>query len=255
MSTLGRAAAGLVGFWGVLFALFAPDGASAQAESHVRVIVESAAVRAGPTMSFRRVYLAERGEVFPVLSRATAGYWFRIELPDSTVGWIAGDAVHPDQTGARGDRWLDWLFAPPPLPGANAELALTAGVLGAGGMLALRPAVLLDPAFGFELNGVVSVATAGRMWMLTFGPIVNLCPRWPIVPFGTIQGGVTNSHPNADSFLLDSGTVATLSGGAGLRIGFHYRLTLRLEAREHVFFQPDRTVSQEEFSAGLTVMF
>ena len=90
--------------------------------------------------------------------------------------------------------------------------------------------------------------------MLTVGPIVNIAPRWPVVPFATVQGGLTSSRPNADSFLLESGTVATVSAGAGLRIGFHYRVTLRLEAREHVF-EPDRTVSKEEFSAGLTVMF
>lgn len=234
-------------------------GASAQdAEPYVRVIVEHAIVRAGPSMGFRRVYVAERGEVFAVLSRATQGYWFRIELPDSTQGWIAGDAVHPHQLGgddAAQGRFLGWLFAPPPLPGAHGEIAITAGVLGDGGMLAVRPSVLLDPAFGIECTGIASVATAGRILMLTVGPIVNVAPRWPVVPFATVQGGVTSSRPNADSFLLDSGTVATLSAGAGLRIGFHYRITLRLEAREHVFFEPDRTVSQEEFSAGLTVMF
>jgi hypothetical protein len=75
------------------------------------------------------------------------------------------------------------------------------------------------------------------------------------VPFLVVHAGITRSQPNADSFLLDSGTIATLSGGGGLRIGFHYRLTLRLEVREHVFFEPDRTVSKEELSAGLTVMF
>ena len=41
----------------------------------------------------------------------------------------------------------------------------------------------------------------------------------------------------------------------GLRLGFHYRLTLRLEARAYTFFEPDRFVAQEEFSAGLTVFF
>jgi hypothetical protein len=49
--------------------------------------------------------------------------------------------------------------------------------------------------------------------------------------------------------------MATLAAGAGLRIGFRYRITLRLELREHLFFEPDRTVAQEELSAGLTVFF
>jgi hypothetical protein len=229
-----------------------------ESEPYARVIVEHATVRAGPGVGFRRVYLAERGEVFPVLSRATQGYWFRIELPDSTQGWVAGDAVHPHELTGEGtgsERWLAWLFAPPPLAVGRAEVAITGGVLGAGGMFAVRPAVLLDPAFGIELNALAGVSSAGRLWMATVGPIVNLLPRSPIVPFATIQGGVTSSRPNADSFLLKSGTIASLNAGFGVRVGFHYRITLRLEARSHVFFEPDRTGSQEEFSAGLTVVF
>jgi hypothetical protein len=229
-----------------------------ESEPYARVIVEHAAVRAGPGVGFRRVYLAERGEVFPVLSRATQGYWFRIELPDSTQGWVAGDAVHPHELtseGAPRERWLPWLFAPPPLAVGRGEVAITGGVLGGGGMFAVRPAVLLDPAFGIELNALAGVSSAGRLWMVTVGPVVNMLPRSPIVPFATIQGGVTSSRPNADSFLLESGTIASLNAGFGLRVGFHYRITLRLEARTHVFFEPDHIGSQEEFSAGLTVVF
>jgi hypothetical protein len=99
------------------------------------------------------------------------------------------------------------------------------------------------------------VARGGRLWTATAGPIVNLLPSSPIVPFATVQGGVTASSPNADSFLLGEGSIATLSAGAGLRFGFHYRLTLRLEVRTHAFFEPDRMISQEEFCAGLTVFF
>ena len=115
--------------------------------------------------------------------------------------------------------------------------------------------MLLDPAFGFELTGAAAVASGGRLLLLTVGPVVNLLPRSPVVPFATLQGGVTGSSPNADSFLLRSGAIATVNAGFGLRIGFRYRLTLRLEGRSYVFFEPNRTVSQEEFSAGLTVFF
>jgi hypothetical protein len=122
-------------------------------------------------------------------------------------------------------------------------------------MIALRPTVLLDPTFGFELSGLAAVATGGRLLQLTTGPIINVFPSSPVVPFATVQGGITASSPNADTFLLASGSIATLSAGAGLRLGFHYRITLRLEARAHLFFEPDRNVSQEELSAGLTVFF
>jgi hypothetical protein len=150
---------------------------------------------------------------------------------------------------------LPWLFAPPPLPGAHGEIAVVGGVLGDGGMIAVRPTLLLDPAFGFELSGAAVVATGGRLLMATAGPVVNVFPRSPIVPYATLQGGVTASSPNADTFLLDAGAITTLSAGAGLRLGFRYRITLRLEARTHVFFDADRAVTQEELSAGLTVFF
>lgn len=227
-------------------------------EPYARVIVERATVRAGPGIGFRGVYQAQRGEVFPLRSRASAGYWFQIELPDATLGWIAGDLVYNHEVGdaeASGGRFLPWLLAPPPLPGARGEVAISGGVLGDGGMLSLRPTVLLDPAFGFELSASAAVATGGRLLLTTVGPIVNVFPSSPVVPFATLQGGVTLSSPNADTFLLDSGGLATLSAGIGLRIGFRFRLTLRLEAREHVFFEADRRVAEKELSAGLTVFF
>jgi hypothetical protein len=228
------------------------------AEPYARVIVERATVRAGPGIGFRGVYQAQRGEVFPLRSRASAGYWFQIELPDATLGWVAGDLVFNHEVGdaeASGGRFLPWLLAPPPLPGARGEVAISGGVLGDGGMLSLRPTVLLDPAFGFELSASAAVATGGRLLLTTVGPIVNVFPSSPVVPFATLQGGVTLSSPNADTFLLDSGGLATLSAGIGLRIGFRFRLTLRLEAREHVFFEADRRVAEKELSAGLTVFF
>jgi len=202
--------------------------------------------------------VALRGDVFPIRSRAGQGYWFLVELPDSTSGFIAGDHVYAHEVvGApeRAGRLLPWLFAPPPLPAARGEVAVTGGVLAGGGLVAVRPSVLLDPAFGFELNAMAVVAEGGRLWMATGGPLFNLLPSSPIVPFATIQGGVTASSPNADSFLLGSGSIATLSAGAGLRFGFHYRITLRVEARSYAFFEPDRMISQEEFCAGLTVFF
>ena len=196
--------------------------------------------------------------MLPIHARSTQGYWFQLELPDSTYGWIAGDSVYVLEVSdeqAHGGRFMPWLFAPPPLPGAHGEVAITAGMLGSGGMIAVRPAWLLDPAFGFELSGEASVATGGRLLLATAGPIVNLFPRSPLVPFATLQGGVAASSPNADTFLLGSGAIATACAGAGFRIGFRYRITLRLEARTHVFFEPDRTITQEELSAGLTVFF
>jgi hypothetical protein len=223
---------------------------------YARVVVDVASVRAGPDATYRTVYTARRDDVFPVRARASAGYWFRIELPDGTQGFIRGDVVYNlevSDAAANGGRFLPTIFAPPPLPGARGEIALSGGTLGSGGLLVLRPSFLLDPSFGLELTSGASVARGGRLFLLMVGPVVNMFPRSPVMPFFTLAGGIVASSPNADTFLLKAGSVTGLSAGVGLRIGFRYRLTLRIEARSYVLFETDRYVREEEFSAGLTV--
>ena len=223
---------------------------------YARVVVDIASVHAGPSATFRSVYTAHRDDVFPVRARASTGYWFRIELPDGTQGFIRGDLVYNHEVSdeeASGGRFLPAVFAPPPLPAAHGEISLQGGALGAGGLVVLRPTWLLAPSFGFELTAGAAVARGGRLFLAMVGPVVNMFPRSPLVPFFTLAAGVIASSPNADTFLLKAGSVSGLSAGAGLRIGFRYRLTLRLEARTYVLFETDRYVREEEFSAGLTV--
>ena len=266
MSTRTALATGRLLAWAVALSALSALGPAAvrsraaadEGRAHARVVIERAPVRAGPGAEFRVVYVGRRDELLPVRSRARKDYWLQVELPDGTLGYVAGDVVYVlelEEDAASSGRFLPWLLAPPAMLAAHGEVAITGGVLGDGGMLALRPAVLFDPAFGVELSAGAAVATGGRLLSITAGPVVNLLPTTPIVPFATLQGGLVVSSPNADSFLLESGSMATLEAGIGLRIGFRYRITLRLELREHLFFEPDRTVTQEELSAGLTVFF
>ena len=234
-----------------------PAQADDELEVYARVIVDRAEIRAGPSTTYRRIYRARRDEVFAIRGRASSGFWFRIELPDGTAGYIRGEVVYNHELGPDEGtgRFLPEVFAPPPLMEAHGEVALVGGALGGGGLIALRPAYLLDPSFGFELTAAAAVAQGGRLLLATLGPVVNLFPRSPIVPFFSVAGGLVASSPNADTFLLDAGNVTAIAAGAGLRLGFRWRLTLRLEARTYVLFEADRYVRQEEFSAGLSVFF
>lgn len=236
----------------------ADEGSDEERDLYARVIVDTSAVRTGPGGSYRRIYLAHRGDVFKVRERATRGYWFRVELPDGTTGWILGDTVYnlevTDEEASRG-RFLPGLFAPPPLPDASFEIAVGFGVLGSGGFMAVRPTLYIKPTFGIEVTAAGSVARGGRILMAGAGGIINLFPNSPIVPFVVVGGGFAESDPNADTFLLEDGSVKMLYGGGGLRFGFKYRLTVRVDVRAYAFYEADRYVAQEEVSGGLTVFF
>jgi hypothetical protein len=220
-----------------------------------RILVDATPMRSGPGPAFRQVGTARRGEVYPIRQRASMGYWFEIERPDSTVAWVLGDAVYVHDEGAEATHFLPRLFAPPPLPDARGEVAMTFGALGGGGFMAARPSYLLQPAAGLELTAAASVSRAGRILIGGVGGIVNLAPRSPIIPYVAVGGGLAHSDPNADTFLLQSGTVGMLYGGGGLRFAFRYRLILRVEVRAYAFIEPDRYVTDEEYSGGLTVFF
>ncbi len=225
---------------------------------YARVIVDSAAVRSGPGATYRSVYSAHRDQVFPLRGRDSRHYWFRIELPDGTQGFIQGEAVYNLEVGdeqAHGGRFLPGILAAPVLPRAHGEVALMGGALGSGGFVGLRPTWLIAPSFGIELTGAAAVARGGRLMFALLGPVVNFFPSSPVVPFCDLAGGIVTSSPNSDTFLLKAGSVSALAGGAGLRIAFRYRVTLRLEARSYVLFDADRYRRKEEYSAGLTVFF
>ncbi len=265
MSRLGRRGAG--GFLGWLLAAvavliaFAHDTAHAEDADepvvYARVIVDATALRTGPGAGFRIVRIAEQGETFEVRERATRGYWFRVQLPDGSLAWIEGSTVYNHEVGPRsqGSRFMLFLFAPPPLLSAHGELALQFGVLSGSGFMALRPTWLLAPTFGFEVNLAASVGSAGRLFMGGAGAVFNIFPSWPIVPFFAGGGGFAKASPNADSFVLGSGTSSMIYAGGGLRMGFRYRLIVRVEARSYAFFDADRLVAQEEVSGGLSTFF
>ena len=237
----------------------AADDEAPMAAVYARVIVERTSLRSGPGGSFRALRTARRGDVFPIVERGSRGYWFRVELDDGTFGWIAGDAVYTHEMSseeAHRGQFLPEVFAPAALPHASGELAFSFGALGlANGFMAARPAIQLAPELGIEATLAAVVGSGGRLLVGTLGGLVNVFPASPVVPFFALGGGVVVSDPNADTFLLRSGVTGALYGGGGLRIGFRYRITLRLEARSWAIYDQNRFVSQVELSGGLTVFF
>jgi len=220
-----------------------------------RVVISETALRSGPNESYRQVGMAQRGDMFAVVERASRLYWLKIERDDGSLAWISGDAVYIESTGRESGHFWPWLFAPSPITRASGELAVIGGVLGSGGVFALRPSVLVQPQFSIEAMLGVSVGSAGRLILLGGGPMINLLPSFPIAPYVCLGGGGIISEPNADTFILGSGSKALFYGGGGLRFPIQGGLTLRIDVRAYAFYDPDVIVTEEELSGGFAVFF
>src|SRR5262249_20177916 len=64
-------------------------------DAFARVVTEETALRSGPGIAYRIVYVAHRGETFVIESRQGAGFWLKVLLPDGRGGWVLGDTVQP----------------------------------------------------------------------------------------------------------------------------------------------------------------
>lgn len=241
----------------LLVLLLVPCNVAAEAPTYARVIVDHAALRSGAGTSFRMVQTARRDDTFRVRGRAPLGHWLEIELSDGGRAYVQGEAVwlFDASEGERPPHERFGIFAPPPLLHADGELAVTLGVLGDSGFLAVRPSYMVGPTFAFELNLGASVGSTGRLFVMGGGGVVNLFPSWPVTPFFTVGGGAAHAAPNSDAFIFSAGTRSMIYAGGGLRFGFRHRLIVRVEGRNYALFEPDELVSRQEISGGLSAFF
>jgi hypothetical protein len=234
------------------------------AEVYVRVLSPRARLRTGPAPSFRILYLAERGESFRVEERGPRGYWYRVALPNGILAWIAGEDVEPYEIVPAGQEGVftrmgrainKAIFAPSPLPGAHAEITLSAGAIDGSGSFLVRPAVYFAPIISFEAFVGESLSSTGSLLVYGGGPLINLLPNSPVIPFLTAAGGGASAFPRADAFALTAGTRGLLAIGGGLRFIFKKRITVRFDYRRYNIFDADTSIGLNEFSGGLAMIF
>lgn len=230
----------------------------------VRVLSDAAEVRTGPGFTFRAVYTAARGETLRALGRARDDYWFRVQLPDGTYGWILGDQVLPLEVDTSAppppgfwSRLAGAIFSPPPLATGDVGLSFCAGLLGGEGMVLFRPAVLLAPHLALE--GFFGETVGEHVDVLHYGAAANLylLPTVPLSPFFTLGGGGARGRPKADQFAdrQAAGHYYAANVGGGLLIALKKRITLRADFRNYVIFDPAYTRNVQEYSGGLSVVF
>jgi hypothetical protein len=229
----------------------------------VRVISESAEIRTGPGFAFRAVHVVGRGETLRAVARANRDFWFQVELPDGTFGWILGDQVlalnvdsnPPEPPGFFG-RIADAIFSPPPLLSGDVGLAFSAGFLGGEGMVMFRPSILLAPHLAIE--GFVGETVGDQVDVLYYGAVANLFvwPRSPVTLFFSMGGGGVWGRAKVDQVVQrPTGHRAAVNAGGGLLISFKKRVTLRLDARNYVAFDANDAQELQEYSGGLAIVF
>lgn len=228
----------------------------------VRVIADEAEVRTGPGFAYRVVYLAARGEILRAQARASRDYWFHVQLPDGTYGWIVGDQVLPLEVDASapapptwGDRFVAAVFSPAPLAASDVGLSFSAGMLGGEGMLLFRPSLLLAPHLGLE--GFVGETVGEQTDVIYYGGGVNLYlwPASPVTPFVAGGAGGALGRKKADIYTVNPGHYAMVNVGGGLLVALKKRITLRFDFRDYVVFGANYTQELKEYSGGLAVLF
>ncbi len=231
-------------------------------EAEVRVIVPRAAIRSGPGPQYREVYRAERGEVFPVIERATVGYWLRVVLPDGTYGWVVGDQTIPFDVApgtrpppTRWERFRSALFAPSPLLRATVGFTFSGGAIGGDGAFMFRPSFIIDDYFGVEAHVGEAVGKDGSLLLYGAGGNIYLWPGGPFIPFFALGLGGATSFPKVNGVAQESASQLALDAGGGAMLVLRKRFTLRFDFRNYTLFTPNSTSNRQEYSGGLAVYF
>jgi hypothetical protein len=251
-----------LGLVAAIAAVLAPG--PADAEAYLRVIAQKASVRTGPGSGYREIYIADRGQVFQVVERASQEYWFKIELDDGTHGWVLGDLVFPFEVGdaespgvftRMGRAIKGALLGPSPAPYAKLGMSFSAGLLDGEGMFLLRPSWLIDPYWALEGFAGLSPRADKDVFLTGLGFVLRLVPGAVIGPYVSLGVGAAHIRPKADNYIDPVETLMGLGAGGGLEITFKKQITLRLDARNWTLFDENHSNNGQELSGGLAIFF
>jgi hypothetical protein len=238
-------------------ALGAAPAHADEPEAFARVVVAETAMRSGPGVSHRVVYVAHRGDTFVIEGREGPGFWLRVLLPDGRLAYALGDTVEPIAVDANAPDALSkpGFFAPPALQEAHGGFALTAGLFDRNGYTEVKPALVLAPPIALEPYAGVVLSTEGRRFVYGGGGTLNFAPEWPIAPYVHLGGGGVTTVPNQDARVLRGGTVMHARAGGGLLISLRWRILVRIEAMHVVLFEPEFKRNVQSYVAGFGTYF
>jgi len=235
-------------------------------QAFARVAVDAADLRTGPGVSFRVIYTAHRGETVALDGRPGTGFWLRVILPDGRIAYALGDevqtfAVDPREQGAPR---RPGVFAPPPLTGSLAGLAILAGAayvpLETGGMRAYgyieaRPSIVVDRTVTLDAFIGDVLTSNGSEVLYGAGASIYIAPSWPVCPFLELGGGGFSIVPSSDSFVLTRADYYLARAGGGFLLALRNRILFRVEASNLTIFNAQSYSNAQTFAAGLGVYF
>jgi len=235
-------------------------------DAFARVVVDSAELRTGPSISSRTIYTAHRGETFAVEGRQGNGFWLTVILADGRRAFGIGDemqvfAVRPGEPEAPS---RPGLFATPPLEGANAGFAILGGILAipirdnttrAFGYLEGRPSLVVHRTV--TIDGYIGDALTadGSQILYGGGVTIHFAPSWAICPFLGIGAGGLSTRPNADSFVLKREDLYMARAGGGILMALRGRILVRLEATNLTLFDAESFKNAQTYAGGFGVYF
>jgi hypothetical protein len=225
-------------------------------DAFARVIVAETELRSGPGVSHRVIYRATRGETFLVEGREGAGYWLQVVLADGRVAFVLGDTVEPVAVDPDADDGPSkpGFFAPPALQEARAGFALAGGVNDGDGYVEMKPALVLAPAIAFEPYIGLAMHSLGRRLIYGAGGTLNLAPDWAIAPYVHIGAGGVHEFPKGE-FIPPERKLFHARAGGGLLVSLRWRILVRLEATNMIWFTEDTHQNVQTYLAGLGTYF
>jgi hypothetical protein len=148
------------------------------------------------------------------------------------------------------------LFGPSPIPYADVEISVSAGVLDREGIFLLRPAWLINRHLAIEGFVGLSPRATHNLFLGGAGFTLRVSPSAAIGPYLHAGLGVGHQRPKPDNYLDDEKrTQMAISTGGGFELTFKKRITVRLDFRNWALLDPDEVTNAQEYSGGLAIYF
>jgi len=240
--------------------------ADEEPQAFARILTDEAELRAGPGVSYRVIETLKRGETIALDGRANTGFWLKVILEDGRTAYVLGEQVEtfavkpgsPDAPSRPG------LFAPPPLAGSHAGLAIMGGLLqipvASGGVkgfgyMEARPSVVVGASLTLEGFIAEALTADGSQLFYGAGASVHFAPNWPVCPYLSAAGGRLNVIPQTDSFVLKKEDFYVGRAGGGILLALRGRILTRFEVTNMSLLTASSFKNAQTYSGGLGVYF